>query len=298
MARRPTHDTSRRDDHHGAQMGLQEIGYLGRDVWTRAQPEGLVAHRHRPGFWELCWLERGRMDWQVDGQRTVLRGGDCFLARPRQLHGGQGGIMHPGELWWISFSLRRLPGLVPAQARVLRRGFAAIQQRSFPASPAVAAAFAAILAEFRRGDAYAAAMVRAQLHALLIAALRAASEATPPSVSPQVLRALDLIEETLGRPTRIGALAAAVGLGPARFHERFRAEVGCTPAEHVARRRIARAQDLLRAGTPIAQVAAELGFASRSHFGAVFRRLAGQTPATWRQALPEGTTSSSRRSSR
>lgn len=282
--RRPTHDTSRREDYHGAQLRLPEINSLGRDVWTRAQPGGLEAHRHQPGFWELCWLERGRMEWQVEGIPASMHGGDCFLTRPGELHGGLGGIMHPGELCWITVDLRRLPGMAPAQARALRRGFAALRQRSFPASPAVGAAFTAILAEFRRSDAHSPAVVRAQVQILLISALRAAGESVPPSVSAPVLRALELVEESLACPMRVERLAAAVGLGAAHFHERFRAEVGCTPFEYISRRRVVRAQGLLRQGMPIAAVASELGFASRSHFGAVFHRVTGQTPAGWRTA--------------
>ncbi|MEK7413284.1 MAG: AraC family transcriptional regulator, partial [Planctomycetota bacterium] len=103
-----------------------------------------------------------------------------------------------------------------------------------------------------------------------------------PRVSPPVLRSLELIEESLVCPPRIEHLAKAVGLGAARFHERFRAEVGCTPAEHIVRQRVRRAQGMLRQGLAIATVASELGFASRSHFGAVFHRVTGRTPAAWR----------------
>ncbi|MEK7412277.1 MAG: AraC family ligand binding domain-containing protein, partial [Planctomycetota bacterium] len=175
MIRRPNHDNSRREDHHGSQMKLAEVGNLGRDVWTRAQPGGLESHRHPPGFWELCWLERGRMDWQVDGLPASMHGGDCFLTRPGELHGGQGGIMHSGALCWITVDLRRLPGLAPARARALRCDFNALRLRSFPASAAVGAAFSAILAEFRRSDAQSPTVVRATLHVLLIAILRAAN---------------------------------------------------------------------------------------------------------------------------
>lgn len=285
MPRRvPDHDLRHREDFHGRAFGLRELGYLGHDVWTRAQPAGLGEHVHPPGFWELCWLVRGRMAWQVAGEQVMLHGGDCFLSRPGERHGGVGGVMHPGELYWACVYLRRLPGLAATHALALRRGFERLRQRRFPADAAVGEAFSSLIGECRQQQrAFAAPALRATLHRLLIGVLRAADGAAPPTVSPPVLRALELIEDALAKPPRIAELAAAAGLGASRFHDCFRAETGCTPAEHIARRRVARAQELLRRGESIAAVAAELGFASRGHFGAVFRRFTGVPPATWLQ---------------
>lgn len=290
MPRRvPAHDLRHREDFHGRDVGLRELGYHGHDVWTRAQPAGLGEHVHPPGFWELCWLVRGRMAWQVAGEQVVLHGGDCFLSRPGERHGGVGGIMHPGELYWACVDLRRLPGLAATHALALRRGFKRLRQRRFPADTAVGEAFTSLLGECRQQRAFAAPALRAALHRLLISVLRAADGAAPPTVTPPVLRALELIEDALAKPPRIAELAAATGLGASRFHDRFRAETGCTPAEHIARRRVARAQELLRRGDSIAAVATELGFTSRGHFGAVFRRFTSMPPATWLKREVGGT---------
>jgi AraC-like DNA-binding protein len=288
MPRLPDHDPRHREDFFGRDLGLRELGYLGRDVWTRAQPSGLTEHVHPAGFWELCWLARGRMAWQAAGEQVQLHGGDCFLTRPRERHGGVGGVMHPGELYWVCVDLGHLPGLAPGHARALAGGFRRLRQRRFPADGALGSAFADLIGEFRAPRHLAAPAARAVLHRLLIAFLRAAGHAETPAVSPPVLRALELIEDSLARPPRVAALAAAAGLGASRFHDRFRAETGCAPAEHIARRRIARAQALLRGGRPIGAVVDELGFASRAHFGAVFRRYVGVPPARWLEQAGDG----------
>ncbi|RYG28612.1 MAG: AraC family transcriptional regulator, partial [Burkholderiales bacterium] len=66
----------------------------------------------------------------------------------------------------------------------------------------------------------------------------------------------------------------------------FKAATGRTPFQWLQDLRIEMACGLLAAtDMPIAQLALEVGFKSQSHFGAVFRRLTGTTPARWRAGL-------------
>jgi AraC-like DNA-binding protein len=65
------------------------------------------------------------------------------------------------------------------------------------------------------------------------------------------------------------------------------------PHEYQLQVRIARAKSALRTGSPIAQVALDMGFADQSHFTRVFKRLVGGTPAQYfghRKNVLDGTT--------
>lgn len=86
------------------------------------------------------------------------------------------------------------------------------------------------------------------------------------------------IEANLGTPLTLDALASVVGRSRFHFARLFKASTGATPHQYVVRRRVERARELLRAGTPIAEAAAEVGFASQSHLTAHVRRAFGCTP--------------------
>jgi AraC family transcriptional regulator len=69
----------------------------------------------------------------------------------------------------------------------------------------------------------------------------------------------------------------------AMVHHRS-AATGTRPHDYVLRRRIERAQDLLRnSETGLVDIALGVGFQSQSHFTTVFKRFVGETPHRWRQ---------------
>ena len=60
-----------------------------------------------------------------------------------------------------------------------------------------------------------------------------------------------------------------------------RAEVGLPPHAYLDSVRIRQAERLIRAGRPLAGVAAEVGFSSQSHLTRQFKRLVGVTPGQY-----------------
>jgi AraC family transcriptional regulator len=86
------------------------------------------------------------------------------------------------------------------------------------------------------------------------------------------------IENHMDADLSVGRLAALVDRSPCHFIRQFRAATGTTPHQHVIRRRVERARDLLVDGLGIAQAAARVGFSSQSHLHHHVRRLLGVTP--------------------
>ncbi len=138
--------------------------------------------------------------------------------------------------------------------------------------------------------------LRAGMEAILLAALRASvnvpldrRRAQPVHELARLRPALALIESDLGRPTlRVRELAAAVHASEPSLRTWFRRAFGLGPVAFLRRERVARACALLRSTDhPIAQIAEACGFADVSFFHRVFRRLAGITPARYRQGAEE-----------
>ena len=85
-------------------------------------------------------------------------------------------------------------------------------------------------------------------------------------------------------PPAITALAADAGVHPSHFIRTFRRHVGVRPGYFVHQVRIARACRMLAdPANSLRDIATATGFADQSHFGRVFRRVMGATPARWRK---------------
>jgi AraC family transcriptional regulator len=124
------------------------------------------------------------------------------------------------------------------------------------------------------------------LAAVAVRVLRRHGEQRPDIAGHRMRRVLEHIEAHLGEELSLETLAGIACLSPCHFSRAFKSALGEGPQRYVLRRRVERAKALLRQPElPLAQVAAELGFADQSHFTNVFRRLAGDTPARFRAAL-------------
>ncbi|WP_210529931.1 GlxA family transcriptional regulator [Rubellimicrobium arenae] len=99
-----------------------------------------------------------------------------------------------------------------------------------------------------------------------------------------VIKAQEFIHIRDGQGIDLALVAAAAGLERRTLLRRFAAATGMTPVEYCRAVRLARARELLEAGTmPLQQIAASLGYADVSAFSRAFRRSSGVAPGTYRQ---------------
>jgi AraC-like DNA-binding protein len=89
------------------------------------------------------------------------------------------------------------------------------------------------------------------------------------------------IDECYAQGIRLNQLADQVSFSPYYLLRAFHAEVGMPPHAYLESVRIRRAQRLIEAGKPLAEVALEVGFSSQSHLTARFKRIIGVTPGQY-----------------
>ncbi|RPI10356.1 MAG: AraC family transcriptional regulator [Zetaproteobacteria bacterium] len=96
-------------------------------------------------------------------------------------------------------------------------------------------------------------------------------------------RALTFIEANLHTHLSLERVAREAGMSKFHFCRHFKALVGMSFREFLARRRIERASVLLRdRKRSVTEVYLEVGFKDLSHFGRVFRKVTGQPPSRFR----------------
>jgi len=96
-------------------------------------------------------------------------------------------------------------------------------------------------------------------------------------------RARDHIDRHYAEALDLDLLASVAGVSKYHFVRCFEAAYGETPIRYLTRRRIERAQDLLRhANLTVTEVCVSVGFASLGSFSARFRDLVGESPSDYR----------------
>ena len=89
-------------------------------------------------------------------------------------------------------------------------------------------------------------------------------------------RARDHIDRHYAGPLDLDGLARVAGVSKSHFVRCFEATYGETPIRYLTRRRIERAQDLLRhANLTVTEICVGVGFASLGSFSSRFRLLVG-----------------------
>jgi len=105
----------------------------------------------------------------------------------------------------------------------------------------------------------------------------------PRASSPQITRALALIDSQLDTPLPIATLAKAAALSERTLLRRFDDELQMTPGQYAARARMILAMErLLASRDSVTTIALATGFEGTSAFIRAFRRFTGTTPLRYR----------------
>jgi AraC family transcriptional regulator len=110
------------------------------------------------------------------------------------------------------------------------------------------------------------------------------SSASAPAIRkgglPNLKRVLTHIEDNLSQNLSLKEIAAVAGVSVSHIKTTFRESVGLPVHQYVIKRRVDRAQMLLREGLlPISRIAAETGFTHQSHLSYHVRRISGVSPS-------------------
>lgn len=102
-------------------------------------------------------------------------------------------------------------------------------------------------------------------------------------ISPQIQACCDYIETHTEEPLTLLELSSQAGYADYYLSKKFRAEMNVSLNDYIKIARCERAKLLLTATElSISEISSKLQFCSRSHFGAVFRKIVGCTPAEYR----------------
>jgi AraC-like DNA-binding protein len=238
--------------------------------------------RHTHEGYVIGVIERGVEVYDYRGATHFAMPGDIVVINPDMVHTGHAGV----EAGWTYRMFYPSVGLIKGLAEN-------ISQRS-----ADAPYFNATVIK----DPGLAQDIRALHHVLEQSSLRMERQScfyevmgrlllkhagNPPVVKPAgqegraVNKAVGYIHATLGENISLEQLSAHVGLSPFYFSRVFSKHMGLPPHAYRKQQRIHAAKQLLLGGMPIAEVAAETGFADQSHLTRHFKQIVGVPPGQY-----------------
>ncbi len=104
---------------------------------------------------------------------------------------------------------------------------------------------------------------------------------------PTIKRAKEFIELHKSEKLSLGNVAKAINMSAFYFCKMFKKATGLNFTEYLSRVRIEKAKNLLlNPNLRVSEIAYEVGFQSLTHFNRVFRKIAGQSPTSYRKKLP------------
>ncbi|MEY3773855.1 MAG: hypothetical protein RLZZ129_635 [Verrucomicrobiota bacterium] len=107
--------------------------------------------------------------------------------------------------------------------------------------------------------------------------------------SPAIARARIYIAKHQGDELSLNEVAKAVNMSAFYFCKTFKKATGMTFTDYLARVRVEKVRNLLlNPHKRVSEAAYEAGFQSLSQFNRVFRRIAGESPSTYRDRLHAG----------
>jgi AraC-like DNA-binding protein len=97
----------------------------------------------------------------------------------------------------------------------------------------------------------------------------------------RIIQAKLYIDAHYAGPLEVNDIAGAAYSSQFHFIRQFKEIYGKTPHQYLIGVRIAKAKQLLKTGTPVAQVCHAVGFESLGSFSTLFKRLEGKTPSQY-----------------
>jgi AraC-like DNA-binding protein len=246
---------------------------------------GAAYQKHRHDTYAIGVTDSGVQVFDYRGAARASRPGQVVVLYPDEVHDGRAGTAE-------GFGYRIVyvePALLAEAVRALRGGLAPLPFVSEPVSVNTTLSRALDEAFAARLDSLAVDGLIAELARGLLAAERGGARA---AIARRVdvaavERARQFLDAEKTRVVHSRELEQVTGLTRYDLARQFRIVFGTSPYRYLLMRRLEFARERIHRRRPLAEVAADAGFADQAHFTRAFRSAFGLTPARYRALREE-----------
>ena len=250
-------------------------------------------------FWEMVYVDRGRVRIRRDEEELVLSQGEIIFHKPNEFHSIRAEGAAP-NFFVVSFdtasaAMKHFEGyhtvldktLAPFISSVIREAEATYEiPKNDPDLTH--------LSRKENAPVGGEQLIKTYLEQLFVLLLRGMTREAGTSIFPSkelleghlVGSMKKLIEERATGTFRVGELCAELGYSESYLCRLFRAQTGETLAAYAIRTRIGRAKEMIREGRyNFSQISDALGFDNPQYFSRVFKRVTRMTPSEFKNTV-------------
>jgi AraC family L-rhamnose operon regulatory protein RhaS len=257
---------------------------------------------HKNCGMEITYVEKGMLDWMVEGEPEKVEPDSIFFTLPWQVHGSLNPKEPDNIIWHVLFHLKKdyptahnsfhFPetfGFSAEEMRTLSKIFSGSSRHCFPATPAMRTLMPTLIGELQSTHELRDAHTRTLLRAILVELKRIVAgevlEAGKYTDSEkQVQTFITRLPSSCGRHWTLAEMARHCGIHRTHLNKIFQKLTGGTPMEYLFRIRIERAKILLReTDRKIIDIALECGYTTSQYFANTFKKITGTTPSEYRK---------------
>jgi AraC family L-rhamnose operon regulatory protein RhaS len=270
--------------------------------YGRFQCTELSPHKNR-GM-EITYVEKGLMEWMVEGTTEKIESGSIYFTLPWQVHGSVNPKEPDNTIWHVLFHLKKdyptpqdqfhFPqtfGFSVDEMRILSTVFAGSLRHCFPATPTMRNLIPTLISELQSTHELREAHSQTLLRAILVELKRIVAgdvvEAGRHTHSEQRVQALIAsLPSSCDQQWTLAGMADHCGIQRTQLGKVFQKLTGSTPMEYLFRIRMERAKTLLReTEIKVIDIALECGYATSQYFANTFKQATGATPSEYRKHI-------------
>ncbi|QHW31745.1 AraC family transcriptional regulator [Paenibacillus rhizovicinus] len=239
---------------------------------------------HYHDHFELCYLEEGHGQYQIDKTLYQIRAGDLWLTKPGETHYGLAGKDAPFRLYYMGFKLEWMKALQPdfyqlGAGRVVPDEDGTVKW-----------IFERLLREVRLRPRLSFHMAEGLFLQLLVTVSRLfhdsakQPDAHPNPLGSAVIAVMNRLHGEIRYDHDIEAIARSIPISRSHLAREFKSAIGMPVGEYMRSLCLDKAKFELRAtDKPVTQIAEELHFSSIHTFSIFFKRFTGSTPSEYRK---------------